>query len=113
MRFRWLTGVLAAALIAGGCASTKPKVVLTGNVMVDGLNAIATGPPRDKVLWQYRTAVAAMRQGKFDVAKAYLDDALLTLGGIYGSDANAKKARGYFHGENKKTFIGEPYERSM
>jgi hypothetical protein len=54
-----------------------------------------------------------MRQGKFDVAKQNLDDALLTLGGIYGKDADAKKARGYFHAEAKKTFIGEPYERSM
>jgi hypothetical protein len=35
------------------------------------------------------------------------------LGGIYGKDADAKKARSYFHAEAKKTFIGEPYERSM
>ena len=76
-------------------------------------NAIANGPPRDRVLWQYRLAAAAMRQGKFDVAKQNLDDALLTLGGIYGKDADAKKARSYFHAEAKKTFIGEPYERSM
>jgi hypothetical protein len=47
------------------------------------------------------------------LAKQNLDDALLTLGGIYGNDPNAKKARSYFHAEAKKTFIGEPYERSM
>jgi hypothetical protein len=88
-------------------------VALTGDIMVDGPNAIANGPPRDRVLWEYRVAAAAMRQGKFDVAKRNLDDALLTLGGIYGKDADAKKARGYFHAEAKKTFIGEPYERSM
>ena len=35
------------------------------------------------------------------------------VGGIFGKDADAKKARSYFHGEAKKTFIGEPYERSM
>jgi tetratricopeptide (TPR) repeat protein len=81
--------------------------------MVDGPNAIDHGPPKDKVLWQYRTAAAAMRQGKFDLAKQYLDDALTTLQGIYGPDPNAKKARSYFHAEAKKTFIGEPYERSM
>src|ERR1039457_2083298 len=51
--------------------------------------------------------------GGSDLAKQNLDDALLTLGGIYGKDADAKKARGYFHGEARKTFIGEPYERSM
>jgi hypothetical protein len=54
-----------------------------------------------------------MRQGKFDMARQYLDDALQRLGGIYGPDPEARKARGYFHAEEKKTFIGEPYERSM
>src|ERR1041384_2988515 len=102
-------------LVFVGCATTQPKraVVLTGDIMVDGPNAIEHGPPRDKVLWQYRTAAAAMRQGKFDLAKQYLEDALTTLQGIYGSDPNAKKARGYFHAEAKKTFIGEPYQRAM
>jgi tetratricopeptide (TPR) repeat protein len=102
-------------VFSAGCASTprKPPLVLTGDIMVDGPNAIQNGPPRDKVLWQYRTAAAAMRQGKFDMAKADLDDALTTLQGIYGPDPNARKARGYFHAESKKTFIGEPYERAM
>ncbi len=106
---------LGVSLLIAGCASTprKPPVTLTGNIMVDGPNAIENGPPRDKVLWQYRTAAAAMRQGKFDLAKTYLDDALTTLQGIYGPDPNARKARGYFHAESKKTFIGEPYERAM
>ena len=101
------------AIAPAGCTTTKTEVALTGNVMVDGPNAIAHGPPRDRVLWQYRTATAAMRQGNYALAKQYLDDALLTLGGIYGKDPNAKKARSYFHAEAKKTFIGEPYERSM
>ena len=81
--------------------------------MVDGPNMIAGGPPRDRVLWQYRTASAAMRRGQFDAAKPLLDDALLTLGGVYGKDAEARKARGLFNKEARKTFIGEPYERSM
>lgn len=97
-----------------GCASTpQHKVALTGDIMVDGPNMIADGPPRDKMLWQYRTASAAMRRGQFDVAKPLLDDALLTLGGVYGKDAEARKARGLFNKEARKTFIGEPYERSM
>ncbi len=110
----WLA-VVAIPLVLAGCASPQPKstVALTGNLMVDGPNAIERGPARDKVLWQYRTAAAAMRQGKFDLAKQYLGDALTTLQGIYGADPNARKARGYFHPESKKTFIGEPYERSM
>jgi hypothetical protein len=111
---RWLP-LLAVLLALLGCASTPPKetVKLTGDISVDAPNAIAHGPARDKVLWEYRLAAAAMRQGKFDVAKQNLDEALTTLQGIYGPDPNAKKARGYFHAEAKKTFIGEPYERSM
>jgi hypothetical protein len=104
----------ALSLALTGCVTTtETKVVLTGNMMVDGPEAIARGPARDRVLWQYRTAAAAMRQGKFDVARQNLDDALTTLQGIYGPDSEARKARGYFHAESKKTFIGEPYERSM
>jgi tetratricopeptide (TPR) repeat protein len=105
----------AVAVLIAGCA-TKPAqkpVELTGNLMVDGPNAIAHGPPRDKALWEYRLASAAMRQGKFDLARQNLDDALTTLQGINGADPNARKARGYFHAESRKTFIGEPYERSM
>ena len=105
---------LFAVLLLSGCASTpKHKVVMTGDILVDGPNMIAQGPPRDKVLWQYRTAAAAMRRGEFDVAKPLLDDALLTLQGIFGKDADARKSRSYFVKEAKKNFIGEPYERSM
>jgi tetratricopeptide (TPR) repeat protein len=101
-------------LLFSGCATApKHQVAMTGNIMVDGPNMIADGPPKDKVLWQYRTAAAAMRQGQFDVAKPLLDDALLTLGGVYGKDAEARKSRGYFSREARKTFIGEPYERAM
>ena len=114
MKSFWQPTLLAVFLTVAGCATTKqPQVALTGDIMVDAPNAIANGPPRDRVLWEYRLAGAAMRQGKFDLARQNLDDALLTLGGIYGKDADAKKARSYFHAEAKKTFIGEPYERSM
>ncbi len=106
--------LFGAFLLFSGCATTpKHNVPLTGNIMVDGPNMIAEGPPKDKVLWQYRTAAAAMRQGQFDVAKPLLDDALLTLQGIYGKDPEARKSRGYFSREARKSFIGEPYERSM
>lgn len=106
--------LLVALLAVAGCAtSSKDHAARTGNILVDGPNEIASGPPKDRVLWEYRTAVAAMRQGQFDVAKEDLDEALRTLGGIYGPDPSARKARSYFHAESKKTFIGEPYERSM
>jgi hypothetical protein len=113
-RFLPLGIVLCLVLWLTGCASEpKHKVVITGNLLQDGPEAISYGPPRDRVLWQYRTAAAAMQAGDFEKAKRYLDDALATLGGVYGKDASARKARGYFTEEAKKTFIGEPYERSM
>lgn len=106
--------ILLALLMVCGCASpSKPKVPLTGVIMIDGPNMISNGPPRDRVLWQYRTAAAAMRWAQFDVAKPLLDDALGTLSGVYGKDAEARKSRGLFSKESRKTFIGEPYERSM
>jgi hypothetical protein len=113
---KFRTAGIAAGLLVliSGCATGPQRVVnLTGNIMVDGPNAISNGPPRDKVLWEYRTAAAAMRSGHPDQAKQLLDDALLSLGGIYGKDKEARKARGYFHEEAKKTFLGEPYERVM
>ena len=114
MKTFWQPTLLALFLSMAGCATTaKHQVALTGDIMVDAPNAIANGPPRDRVLWEYRLAAAAMRQGKFDLAKRNLDDALLTLGGVFGKDKGAKQARSYFHAEAKKTFIGEPYERAM
>ena len=114
MKSFWQPMLLAVLLTVAGCATTaKHQVVLTGDITVDAPNAMANGPPRDRVLWEYRLALGAMRRGQFDLAKRNLDDALLTLSGIYGKDADAKKARSYFHAEAKKTFIGEPYERSM
>jgi tetratricopeptide (TPR) repeat protein len=114
MRIGWLA-LAAAAILLPGCASKPPKksLALTGNYLVDGPNAVSNGPPRDKVLWQYRTAAAAMRHGQFELAQRNLDEALTTLQGIYGKDASAKKARGYFTAEAKKNFVGEPYERSV
>ncbi|MFO1501384.1 MAG: hypothetical protein U1G07_23845 [Verrucomicrobiota bacterium] len=85
----------------------------TGDPIVDGKNMIESGPAKDRVLWQYRTAAAAMRRAQFDEAKRLLDDALLTIGGISTQDKSARKARSYFSEESKKTFRGEPYERVM
>src|SRR5512138_1708265 len=101
--------LISFVLVLAGCASTEhQQVALTGNMLVDGPNAVVKGPPRDKVLWQYRTGAAAMRQGDFALARTSFDDALLTLQGAFGPDANARKSRSYFQGEAKKTFIGEP-----
>src|SRR6266853_4145927 len=55
---------LTMLLLIAGCATKEPNkaVVLTGNITVDGPEAIQHGPARDKVLWEYRTSAAAMRQ---------------------------------------------------
>jgi hypothetical protein len=110
-----LLALLSLALVAvAGCSSTKQTALrLTGDPLVDGAEAIAHGPERDRVLWQYRTALAAMRRGQYGLAKGYLDDAIARISNIYGKDPSARKARGYFATEAKKTFIGEPYERAM
>ena len=107
--------LLAVSLAAAGCQSTRyvPGPPLTGDPLVDGQNAIQSGPAKDKVLWQYRTAAAAMRRGRFDHAKQLLDDALNRIANVLGKDPSARKARSYFSPEAKKTFIGEPYERVM
>lgn len=106
---RWLLPLLFLA----GCATTPPPPPRTGDIFQDARAAIEKGPSRDRVLWQYRLALAEMRRGNFDAAKPLLDDALLTLGGIYGKDSEARRSRGLFQREARKTFIGEPYERAM
>jgi tetratricopeptide (TPR) repeat protein len=111
----WALNVLLfTALLLSGCATTPThKVPMSGDILVDGPNMVTYGPPKDRMLWQYRTAAAAMRQGKFEVAKPLLDSALARLEGVYGKDAEARKSRGVFQRESRKTFIGEPYERAM
>lgn len=112
--FCWLL-LLGVSLAFGGCATERyrPAKPLTGDPIVDGKAAIAQGPAKDKVLWEYRTAVFAMQRGQFAEAKQDLDDAISRISNIIGKDPAARKARGYFHAEAKKTFIGEPYERVM
>jgi hypothetical protein len=103
------------AIAAAGCASSEyaKRPQLTGDPIVDGKNSIQFGPKKDRVLWEYRVALTALRRGDYAEAKQQLDAAIARIGGIYTTDSDAKKARGLFHNEAKKTFIGEPYERVM
>lgn len=105
---------LALSLLLAGCATEMPPapLVRTGDPVLDGRNMIDRVPPKDRVLWQYKTALSALRRGQYPEARQLLDDALLTVGGV-STDSAARKARGYFHTEDRKNFIGEPYERAM
>jgi hypothetical protein len=101
-------------LLLCGCVTVhEHDVTLSGNILVDGPMMVTNGPVKDRLLWQYRTAAAALRHGDYELSRQYLDDALTRLGGVYGPDKSAERARSYFHEEHEKNFIGEPYERIM
>jgi hypothetical protein len=108
--FAWC--LLFAAL--AGCAGPKYKLPpRTGDPLVDGQNAIDLGPPKDKVLWQYRTGLAAMHLRQDASAVPYFEEGLARIEGVFAFDPSAKQSRRMFTEESKKTFIGEPYERVM
>lgn len=110
------SSALGALLLLAGCASTptrRSSFTPSGDPIADGQLAISQGPVKDRVLWQYRTALEALRRGQYSEAKALLDNAILTIGGSTANDKDAKKARSYFSEESRKTFHGEPYERVM
>jgi hypothetical protein len=115
MKARILAALAGSVLLAVGCVSapTPDPLPHTGDPVADFKAAAVRGPAKDKMLWQYRAAVAAMRRARFAEAREILDDAILSLGGIFGKDPDARKARGLFHGESRKRFLGEPYERVM
>ncbi len=115
MKVAFLSAGLGALLLLTGCATTPQakRLPLTGDALTDGKMHIEQGPPNDRVLWQYRTALVALRRGDYPEAKALLDDAILSIGGILANDKDARKARSMFATESRKKFIGEPYERVM
>jgi hypothetical protein len=106
----------AVLVLLTGCASHPPakqSFARTGDPVIDGKTAVAEAPEKDRVLWQYRTGLAALRRGNYAEAQRQFDDALARVGNVIGTDKSAKKARGMFSEEAKKTFLGEPYERVM
>jgi tetratricopeptide (TPR) repeat protein len=110
---RGLAGLAVLALAACETPPAAPRIAFTGDPIVDGNAMLASAPPADRVMWDYRLAASALRAGKLDEAKQKLDDAIARIGGIIANDEAAKRARGYFSEERSKTFIGEPYERVM
>ena len=99
----------ALCLLLAACA-TPPDEPRAGETATRG---VAEVPERDRVLHAYREAATALRAGRYDAAKARLDEAIARIGGIIANDADAARARGLFSAEGSKVFIGEPYERVM
>lgn len=108
-----LLGCLGLCLVACESVPEKPKIIYTGDPVNDGISELAVAPQKDKVLWNYRIATAAMRAGRYDEARRQLDAAIPLSGGMLANTADAKKARRLFSSESNKTYIGEPYERVM
>ena len=102
--------LLAAGIAFTGCATYSERSASNAS---SSTGSAQQAPRRDQVLWSYRNAALAMRAGRFDQAKAELDDAIARLGGILGPNKDAASARRLFNEEAKKNFIGEPYERVM
>lgn len=108
--------LLLPVLILAGCEtmSPPPSVPYTGDPVVDNNAHLAVAPAKDRVLWEYRVAAAALRRGMFDETKTKLDSALALSAANYGNiSKEAAKSRRLFHNESDKPFVGEPYERVM
>jgi hypothetical protein len=101
-----LASCASVALLLTACASS-------GSGQTAAKPAPPQPPAKDRVLVEYRTGLSALRRGNIADAERNFSDALLTIGSIFGNDKTAKKSRGLFHEESKKTFLGEPYERVM
>lgn len=92
---------LAGALALAALSATTP--VFAAKEKVD----------KDAVLKQYQAATVALRRGDYASAKASLDAAIASIGGVVIDEEGAKRARSLWSDESAKTFIGEPYERVM
>lgn len=113
---RFRLGLLVPVMILAGCETVPPPppVPYTGDPVVDNNAHLAVAPAKDRVLWEYRVAAAALRREMFDEAKTKLDSALAQAAANYGNiNSEAAKSRRLFRNESDKPFIGEPYERVM
>jgi len=92
-----------------------PQIETTNDPLLDTYQQrLASSPAKDRALWEYRLAAAALRRGHPDIAKTALDDALALATANYGNiNKAAAKSRGMFQQEASKPFIGEAYERVM
>jgi len=92
-----------------------PQLAQTGDSAIDTYEQrLAASPEKDRALWEYRLATAALRHDHPDIAKPVLDDALALAAANYGNiNKAAAKSRGLFQQEASKPYVGEAYERVM
>jgi hypothetical protein len=106
---------LARTLLVG-CVNAPPTPIInyTGDPIVDGKAQLSAAPAKDRVLWEYRIAATALRRGQDAEARTKLDTARADIAGLLAApSAEAARARGTFHAESDKPYVGEPYERVM
>src|SRR5689334_11105533 len=99
---RAIAGLCLLSLVLTSCA-TKPQPTTTTKPSATPATPVVA--EKDKVLWQYRNGLAALRKGNYAAAKSDFDAAIARIGNILGNDESARKARGYFKSESTKTFI--------
>jgi hypothetical protein len=68
---------------------------------------------RNQVVFNNNQALTALRQGRFEEARALFDDTITRLSAVRTEDRAAREARSTFGSEDRKVFLGEPYERVM
>lgn len=113
-RAAWLLLPLTVLLALGPAGCSTPRNAPAGSAQTASTgSAIDRVPPKDRVLHLYRAGLAALRRGDIETAKKQFDEAIVIIGGIRTGDSSARRSRGMFGQESRKTFLGEPYERIM
>lgn len=74
---------------------------------------LAAAAPKDAVLYSMQAGLAALAEGRTDLATPLFDRALTAIESMYTNSENAARARSLWYEEGAKDFKGEPYERAM
>lgn len=124
MSLRRLFSAIAILLLAfaSGCAAKKPTVsagqisaflATKPEALRPFFRPVIADRPQNRTLHLMRAGVAAMDLGERAIAKEVFDEVLGRIEVVYANDPDARKARSKWFDEGRKTFIGEPYERTM
>lgn len=111
VRYLWLMAFLAAGLLPVGCKRAKVAVDTTPLGVAE--RTVQEASKNEKTKAAAEVGYQLLNQGYIEEAQAYLTDAAQVIESVYADDAHAKKASSLWHGESKKVFRGEPYERAM